>query len=1049
MTPFVFANPVSRPGRTLGRLLTAFFSLHRSARCVGLAIGALATLAVPAAAQVVANGFDDGTTQGWGPRGGVTVVSSTDAARTGTHSLRTTGRTANWNGPALDLRTRLVANTTYQISGWVRLVAGQPTSNVKFTVEMRPTGASDNTYVQVNNAAPVTDAAWVQLQGTFSFTSASNDNLTLYLESDDPTSAYFLDDFTITALSAPGCPEPHDQSGFDIGFESGTPEGFTPRGPAQLAATTEASATGSYSLRVTDRTASWQGPTINALCKLHKGSKYLISVRVRLLPGEAPAQVRVSMERRFNGVTNFTTIIGNTTVTDAAWVDLQTEYTFGFDVDALQLYVETASGNASFTIDDFLVMHLPPIPIQTDIPSVEEVLDPYFPVGAAIEPDQLVGSHRDLLLKHFDTIVAGNAMKWSSLQPTEGNFNWGPADALANFARDNGLRMRGHTLVWHNQTPAWVFQDADGNPLQPGNAAHRQLLLDRLETHIHAVVTRYADIVDSWDVVNEPIDASQPNGYRNSLWYQIIGPEYIDWAFEFASEVAGSTKLVINDFNTHDPAKRDALRNIVQGLLDRGIRVDAVGHQTHIRNTWPPLSEIGASLDVFTAMGLDNEITELDVSVYSNDSDTSPVTEEQLIAQGYRYRNLFDLFREKSDQISSVIFWGLSDDTSWLKTFPITRDDKPLLFDEDLQAKPAYWGVVDPFRLPVIPKQLNVTQASHALQIAAALNSHWDFIAPTPLSTGDATASWGSFKVVWRGDTLYLIVDVDDATRHRRDSIDVFVGAESYSFAGIGLHRPGGARGLILPTRDGYRLIAGVPIGATAGVGDDLLFDLRVTDSATGNQLSWSDTHHAQDEGVERMGMLHLLPEKHISTVSRGTPIIDGERDRAWRKASDITTRRFVLGSSGATAVVELLWDEGHLYLYATVSDPVLSKASPNAWEQDSIEIFIDENNAQGTTYDDDDAQYRVNFDNEVSVGGTTSAASITSATRVVPGGYVVEAAIALDPSTTDRGAVIGFDLQVNDDGAGDGVRSSVATWNDASGNAYLDPSNFGALLLK
>src|SRR5690606_10997599 len=102
-----------------------------------------------------------------------------------------------------------------------------------------------------------------------------------------------------------------------------------------------------------------------------------------------------------------------------------------------------------------------------------------------------------------------------------------------------------------------------------------------------------------------------------------------------------------------------------------------------------------------------------------------------------------------------------------------------------------------------------------------------------------------------------------------------------------------------------------------------------------------------------------------------------------------------------------------------------------------------------GTTYDNDDGQYRVNFDNEVSVGGTTSAASITSATRVVPGGYVVEAAIALDPSTTDRGAVIGFDLQVNDDGAGDGVRSSVATWNDASGNAYLDPSNFGALLLK
>lgn len=1013
-----------------------------------LAAVTLACLAVSAAAQVVSHGFEDGTTQGWVPRGSVTVASSTDVARTGTHSLKTTGRTANWNGPALDLRSRLTANTTYQISGWVRLTAGQSPSNLKFTIERRPTGGSTS-YEQVNAAVAASDSGWVQLQGNYSFTSTANDTLTLYLESDDPAAEYYLDDFTITALSAPGCPEPHDQSGIETGFETGTLQGWSPRGSAQLVPTTEASATGNYSLRVTGRTASWQGPAINALCKMHKGSKYLISVRVRLLPGEVATQVRLSMERRFNGVTNYTTIIGNTAVTDGAWVELTTEYTFGFDVEQMQLYVETASGNASFYIDDFLLMHLPPVPIQTDIPSVHEELAAYFPVGAAVEPNELVGSHAELLLKHFNLLVAGNAMKWSSLQPTEGNFNFGPADALANFARANGLRMRGHTLVWHNQTPAWVFQDADGNPLQPGNAAHRQLLLDRLETHIHTVVARYADIVDSWDVVNEAIDVSQPNGLRNSPWYQIIGPEYIDWAFEFASEVAGSSQLLINDYNTHEPAKRDRLRDVVQGLLDRGIRVDGVGHQTHIRIGWPSLELIAESLDVFTAMGLLNEITELDVSVYSNDTDTAPVTEEQLVAQGYRYRDLFDLFREKSDQINSVTLWGLADDNTWLKTFPIARDDQPLLFDEDLQAKYAYWGVVDPFELPVVPKELKVSRAANALQIAAALNSHWDFIAPTPLSTGDRTASWGWFKLSWRGDTLYVVVDVDDASRQKTDTVEVFVGGETYTFAGLGLRRDGGATGLIVPVRGGYRLIAGVPIGSTPSVGDDLRFDLRVTDAATGAQLSWSDTHHQQDVDDDAFGTLHLLPEKQIATVRRGTPTIDGNEDRVWRNVREFTTHRFVLGTSGATAEVKLLWDEGHLYVYATVSDPVLSKASPNPWEEDSVELFVDANNAQGTSYDGDDAQYRINFDNEVSVGGTSAASNVTSATRQIAGGYVVEAAIALDADVTERGAVLGFDVQVNDDGAGDGVRSSVATWNDTSGQAYQDPSNFGALLLK
>ena len=144
----------------------------------------------------------------------------------------------------------------------------------------------------------------------------------------------------------------------------------------------------------------------------------------------------------------------------------------------------------------------------------------------------------------------------------------------------------------------------------------------------------------------------------------------------------------------------DTLRGVVEGLIQRGVPVDGVGHQMHINIEWPALEEIRKSIRTFSAMRLDNQVTELDVSVYTDSTSTAPVSQEQLITQGYRYRDLFALFRKLKHSISSVTVWGLSDDTSWLKTFPITRDDKPLLFDEELQAKYSYWGVVDPSKLP-------------------------------------------------------------------------------------------------------------------------------------------------------------------------------------------------------------------------------------------------------------------------------------------------------------------------------------------------------------
>jgi endo-1,4-beta-xylanase len=185
-----------------------------------------------------------------------------------------------------------------------------------------------------------------------------------------------------------------------------------------------------------------------------------------------------------------------------------------------------------------------------------------------------------------------------------------------------------------------------------------------------------------------------------------------------------------------------------------------------------------------------------------------------------------------------------------------------------------------------------------------------------------------------------------------------------------------------------------------------------------------------------------------LAVAGRGAPVVDGVEDAAWRRADSITTRTWVEGTSGATARVKTLWDSGRLYIFARVTDPLLSDASSNPWEEDSIEIFVDQNNAKTASYQADDGQYRVNYLNVQSFGGAASAEKFRTATRIVPGGYIVEASIALDAIQPRNGTLIGFDFQVNDDGQGNGTRTSVVTWNDPTGQSYQNTSRFGVLQL-
>ena len=999
---------------------------------------------------LVQSDFEDGTTQGWGPRGSVTLAAVTEASHSGTRSLKTTGRTAEWNGPSLDLASRFQPGVTYSVEGYVRLVVGQPASTLKITVQRETAGGTQ--WDQVAASDGVSDAAWVRLAGEYTLAAGSSAPQ-LYVESSDPTGQYYLDDLLITQLSSDpgGDPAP----GFASDFEDGTTQGWAARIGGETVAVTNADRHGgSYSLLTTGRQNTYDGPSRNILNDMTRGAKYQISLWVKLAPGEADANLRVSIQRGYGGNQSYDTVVGNTLVTAGQWVNLQAEYTLSNTVDALSIYIESASGTASFYLDDFAMTYVPaqPLPpIQTDIPSVYQTLAAYFPIGAAIEPSQLDSSrHVELLKRHFNSIVAENVMKPGLIQPAEGQFNWADADKLVQFARANNMQMRGHTLVWHQQNPDWLFKDAGGNDLQPGPAT-KALLLQRLEAHIRAVVGRYKDDIDSWDVVNEVIDPAQADCMRRSAWYTLTGLDFIATAFRVAREVAPDARLFINDYSTTDTRKRECIYNLVRDLKAQGVPIDGVGHQMHINVESPSAAVIEQTIQLFAGLGLDNQITELDMSVYTNSSDSyTTVPEEILLKQGYRYKAIFEVFKRQKDHISWVVFWGMADDHTWLKTFPIDRLDLPLLFDEQQQAKYAYWGVVDPSRLPVLMQERDVPRGEPKLDGKADLL--WDMLPAT--TVGDKA----SFKLLWNGRYLYVLADVQDATNDLADRIDVFVDENNNKTTsyqaddarytiGRDRYQSRGVDAKLSKTATGYRVEAAIRLKSSLAENQAIGFDIRFTDASQPDApLSWNDTSHRQDTDTSTWGTLRLLPATKFARAVHGTPTIDGNIDPAWAKAPEIRTDTWVEGTSGSTARVKALWDADHLYILALVTDSQLSKASANPWEQDSVEIFVDQNNEKTTSYGADDAQYRVNYANEQSFGGAASADTFVTATRIVPGGYVVEAAIALDAEEVQENGFIGFDVQVNNDEQGDGTRSSVVTWSDPTGQSYQNTSRFGVL---
>ena len=457
---------------------------------------------------------------------------------------------------------------------------------------------------------------------------------------------------------------------------------------------------------------NFDGPQINVSNKMYNGSQYNLSAWVMLVPTDNSNHIiNMSLQTTLNGSTSFPSITpfpGVTVPADGQWHRVSVNgfnMSNSYDPGAAFLYFQTvpSSGNdfVDFYIDDFQITYVAPAVVQTNIPSIFQTLMPYFPVGAEVNSIDLSGPHAQLLTKHFDSLVSGNDMKWSSVENTKGSFNYTNADAQVGLAVCNSMRVRGHNLVWSNgsQTPAYAFGDKSNSP------ANQATVIANIQEHIQSEVTHFGSKVDTWDVVNEPLDPSQPDCLQHGPFYQVLGKSYIDVALQAARAAAPTAKLFINDFSTADPNRLACYVQVVNDLKSRGIPIDGVGHEMHNAINYPSAPAIANAINTMANFpGLLQEVTELDLSVYNagdNHSDYgSNVPPGVLAEQGWLYKQYFDTFRNLSGKLNRVTFWGMADDDTWLDGFPIVRTDYPLPFDMKLQAKPAYWGIVDPSHLP-------------------------------------------------------------------------------------------------------------------------------------------------------------------------------------------------------------------------------------------------------------------------------------------------------------------------------------------------------------
>lgn len=345
-------------------------------------------------------------------------------------------------------------------------------------------------------------------------------------------------------------------------------------------------------------------------------------------------------------------------------------------------------------------------------PALKDVLGKYFLVGAAVDRNLPAGEdpQAEALVKaQFNQVVAENCMKGELIHPEVNRYDWTDADRLVDWSQRNGMTLIGHCLVWHSQPPKWMFTD------ETSKNVSRETLIGRMYSHIMTVVTRYRGKIKGWDVVNEAFE--DDGSYRKTPYYNIIGPEYLALAFQFAHEADPDAELYYNDYSMSKPGKREAVCQLVRQLKAKGIRIDAVGMQSHNGYNYPDYSDYEKSLEAFAAEGVKVMLTELDMNMLPNPKDFNgaEISQNFKLMEQYnpyvkgldkkaqklfnqRYLDLFRIVERHKDVISRVTFWGVNDGHTWLNDWPVKgRTNYPMLFDRDYQAKPVVKDILKLF----------------------------------------------------------------------------------------------------------------------------------------------------------------------------------------------------------------------------------------------------------------------------------------------------------------------------------------------------------------
>lgn len=346
--------------------------------------------------------------------------------------------------------------------------------------------------------------------------------------------------------------------------------------------------------------------------------------------------------------------------------------------------------------------------------NLKDAYVPHFLMGAALHtPIIMEHDHpaRALIVPHFNSITPGNALKWGPFNPKPGVYEYAPVDAFVAYGEAHGLHLVGHTLFWHQQTPAWVFQDDAGRQIS------REALLARMRERVDLLAKRYGARIHLWDVVNETYE--DDGSLRDSPWTRILGEDFVREAFRMSAEAfPASVKLIYNDYSMFRPGRRDAVLGMVRDLQARGIRIDGIGMQGHWGIDSPSIEAIEEAIVAFASTGLRVHITELDVDPLprspdmfgadlnkrakrsaENDPYTAELPADIQEKLAKRYGEIFALFVKHADKIDRVTFWGVTDADSWLNHFPVPgRTNHPLLFDRKNNPKPALQAVLDAAR---------------------------------------------------------------------------------------------------------------------------------------------------------------------------------------------------------------------------------------------------------------------------------------------------------------------------------------------------------------